>query len=460
MHIGIDAIDYYLPKLALPIEELAKKREIPPAKLEKGLGLKTMALADVDEDTASMAANALLNLIQRNNIQPNKIGRIYLGTESALDAAKPTITYAVGTVEEKLKGKFGDRCFKNCDVIDMTFACIGAIDALENCIDWIRADTKRQAIVIASDIAKYELGSSGEYTQGAGAVAMLVKNNPDLLAINSTIGVSSQHVGDFFKPRRILSNDMLKSKAGVTINEILETKKDELELFYEEPVFDGQYSNICYKERIKEALKHFKSQKKDVNFLTDWDHYIFHLPYAYQGRKVMLDFWIEWLKENYLLGQLENEIGKMDLNIYKDWKKAASKSSFYSNFITQKITAGEKASSFIGNMYTASIFMSLISLLTTSFEENKDVTSNKIGFLSYGSGSKSKILEGVISKNWKSKVENLNVFKSIEERKIIDFECYEKIHNGVIKKPVHENNAIVLKGIETKKDKEGFRYYN
>ena len=84
MEFGIDAIDYYLPNVALTIVSLAEKRDIIPAKLEKGLGLKYMALADVNEDTASMAANALLNLIVNNKIDPSTIGRIYLGTESAV----------------------------------------------------------------------------------------------------------------------------------------------------------------------------------------------------------------------------------------------------------------------------------------------------------------------------------------------------------------------------------------
>ena len=38
MEFGIDAIDYYLPNIALPIVSLAEKRDIIPAKLEKGLG--------------------------------------------------------------------------------------------------------------------------------------------------------------------------------------------------------------------------------------------------------------------------------------------------------------------------------------------------------------------------------------------------------------------------------------
>ena len=90
----------------------------------------------------------LLNLIQNNNIDPTTIGRIYLGTESAVDAAKPTATYAVGTVEKMLSSKFGQRCFKNCDVVDLTFACIGAVDALENCLDWVRVHPEKKLLLL------------------------------------------------------------------------------------------------------------------------------------------------------------------------------------------------------------------------------------------------------------------------------------------------------------------------
>ena len=78
--IGIDAIDYYVPPIALPIKKLAEARNIEAAKLEFGLGLKSMAITDIDEDSASMAANALIKLIINNNIDPTKICRIYLGT--------------------------------------------------------------------------------------------------------------------------------------------------------------------------------------------------------------------------------------------------------------------------------------------------------------------------------------------------------------------------------------------
>ena len=460
MTVGIDAIDFYIPQIALQIGSLAEAREIPAAKLEKGLGLKSIALADIDEDAASMAANALYQLLINNSIDPKTIGRVYLGTESALDSAKPTATYAIGAVEEKLTEKYGERCFKYCDVVDLTFACIGAVDALENCLDWVRVNPDKKAIVIASDIAKYELDSSGEYTQGAGAVAMLITSNPNILEIQKTIGLSMMHVGDFFKPRRKITNkDINQNGNNLSINTIFNTKKEVLELFFEEPVFDGYYSNECYQNRISEALEHFKSLS-NVNFLKEWNHLIFHLPYAFQGRRMMLDIWINWLKENNQLEVLEKEVGLMENADYKSWKKAASKSSLYRSFVDEKIADGEEASGHIGNMYTASIFMSLISLLSIANEKSQEIAGNKIGFLSYGSGSKSKIFEGIINKNWKAKIAKIDVFNKIANRKVIDFTTYEKLHNSAIKDPIITEKMFSLKSIDNKENKIGFRHYN
>ena len=85
----------------------------------------------------------------------------------------------------------------------------------------------------------------------------------------------------------------------------------------------------------------------------------------------------------------------------------------YQNFIENKIKDGEMASSYIGNMYTASIFMSLISLFYCAFDKKREINGNHVGFLSYGSGSKSKIFQGKLLK-WKQKVTHLNVMKDIQ----------------------------------------------
>ena len=200
--IGVDAISYYVPSIYLSIENLSNHRDLDYQKLNKGLGLEKMAIADSNEDPSSFAANALIDLFEKNKINPKEIGRIYMGTESALDASKPSATYATDLVEKYFTEKFGERCLRNCDVTDMTFACIGGVDALQNTIDWISRNPDKKAIVVTSDLSKYELNSSGEYTQGAGAIALLISENPSILAIDNIWGIATKSENDFFKPRR------------------------------------------------------------------------------------------------------------------------------------------------------------------------------------------------------------------------------------------------------------------
>src|SRR5690606_39191315 len=100
MTTGIDAIAFDIAKLHLPITTLAKARNIDPDKLEKGLGLLKMTLPDIHQDTVVFAANALTKLIKQNNLDPKKISRIYVGTESGIDSSKPIGSFVVSLMEQ------------------------------------------------------------------------------------------------------------------------------------------------------------------------------------------------------------------------------------------------------------------------------------------------------------------------------------------------------------------------
>lgn len=426
MGFGIEAASYYVPSLYLEIKDLAGKRGIDPAKLEKGLGLHKMGFPDVHEDAATFAAEALLKLIKDYEINPKDIARIYLGTESAIDAAKPTVSYAMQMVEKVLEADFGERCFKNCDVVDMTFACIGAVDALHNSLDFVRVNADKKAIVIASDYAKYELASSGEYTQGGGAVSLLISAKPDLIEIEDNWGIATESVFDFFKPRRHFKKEDLTNAP--------ENFPDQIEVFTDEPVFDGQYSNQCYQDRIREAYEHYKVVSGKQKPYENWKYLIFHLPYAFHGKRVFTEIY-----------SLENGLSYSNA----EEQKAVAKSEEYLKFISEKIEKTQSASSEIGNMYTASIFMALLSGLQTSFNENEELTGQEIGFLGYGSGSKSKVFAGKISENWKSVVEKWNLFENLNARLAIDFDTYEKLHRKQLEYSVNpEYSGFGLESVE------------
>jgi hydroxymethylglutaryl-CoA synthase len=439
MTFGIEAASYYAPSLYLEIKDLAEKRGIEPAKLEKGLGLHKMGFPDVHEDAATFAAEALLKLIKDYNINPKEISRIYLGTESALDAAKPTASYAMQMVEKVLEPEFGARCFKNCDVVDMTFACIGAVDALHNSLDFVRANPDKKAVVIASDYAKYELVSSGEYTQGGGAVAVLVSSNPDLIEIENNWGIATESVFDFFKPRRHFKKENLSNSP--------ENYPNKIEIFTDEPVFDGQYSNQCYQDRIREAYNHYKEITGKNKPYESWKYLIFHLPYAFHGKRVFTEI---YSLENGLSYETPEE------------QKTVAKSEEYVQFINDKIEKTQRASSEIGNMYTASIFMALLSGLQTSFNENEELAGEEIGFLGYGSGSKSKVFAGKVSQNWKNVVAKWNLFEDLKNRTAIDFETYEKLHRKQLEESVNQNyKGFGLTSVELESPVlKGARYYD
>ncbi|MDD2674540.1 MAG: hydroxymethylglutaryl-CoA synthase [Flavobacterium sp.] len=416
MKTGIDAISFDVAKIHLPINTLAKARNIEPEKLEKGLGLIKMTLPDIHQDTVVFGANALTKLISDNNINLNEIARIYVGTESAIDSSKPISSFLIALMEQK----FGENTLSECDVVDFTFACIGGVDAMQNCIDFITLNPTKKAIVVTTDFAKYDLNSTGEYTQGAGALAMLITSNPRIIAFENNWATSTKGVFDFFKPFRTISKTAI---TGNTTNEPwFENLESEVEIHKDQPVFDGQYSNQCYMDRTRDAYFSFKKLKNTTETVYDsWKSIVMHLPYAFQGRRM--------LSEIYALDASNTIItGDEDTSEYQNKLKEISKSEAYKEFVNEKLMPAEIASSLIGNLYTGSIFMGLLSTLAHFYDTEKEISGSKFGFLAYGSGSKSKVFEGTIQKDWKLAMADVNLFETIEKSYEIDFETYNKLH--------------------------------
>ena len=449
MKTGIDAISFDIAKLYLPIKTLAIARNIEPEKLQKGLGLLKMTLPDVHQDVVVFGANAITKLIIDNQIDLAEIARIYVGTESTIDSSKPIASF----LEALLEQKFGENILENCDVVDFTFACIGGVDALQNCIDFVRLNPDKKAIVVTTDIAKYDLNSSGEYTQGAGAVAMLVSSNPRIIAFDNLWATSTKGVFDFFKPHRIIEKEAVTG--NITNDSWFDILEAEIEIHKSQPVFDGQYSNQCYMDRTKNAYFEFKKLKNITkNLYNSWSSIIMHLPYSFQGRRMLseiygLDSDIEIFDKNMLAVEYQNKL------------KEISKSSDYQQFVTEKLQPAEIASSLIGNLYTGSIFMGFLSTLSYFYQTNKEITGHKFGFLAYGSGSKSKVFEGTIQEAWKQAISKVDLFETLEKSYEIDFETYEKLHKKEQKQAVlAPKSEWVLDRIEKENPNLlGARYY-
>lgn len=446
MTFGIDVISCYTAPLYLTIDELAAHRGIEADKLKLGLGLTHMTLPDVDQDVVVLGANALSRLIDDHTVELSKVDRIYVGTESGIDASKPVASFLLGLMEQRL----GVGVLSHVDAVDFTFACIGGVDALQNCLDYVRLNPTRQAIVVTTDIAKYDLGSSGEYTQGAGALAMLVSANPKLIEIGERWATDTQSVFDFFKPMRTISKADITGAADNP--EWFGQLEAEIEIHKDQPVFDGRYSNQCYTDRTRNAYFGLKRKLDYPNSLYEsWHSIIMHLPYAFQGRRM--------LPEIFALDG-EYDLDREDAG-YAAALKDLSKSTEYKKFVAQKLQPAEAASSLAGNFYTGSIFLGLLSALSIHAQSDTELAGEKFGFMAYGSGSKAKVFEGTIAEDWREVINKTNLFAQLEQGTRIDFKTYEALHKKERKQPVRTpHNEWVLHRIETEiPTLIGARYY-
>lgn len=497
--VGIDDFAVYIPQIYLSIEELAKQRNLNYAKLSKGLGLEEMAVPDALEDAATMAANAVLDLIHKNDLDPATIGRIYLGTESALDGAKPTATYVLDMLQDHFADSDGPNCFLHCDVVDLTFACIGGVDALQNCLEWAGAKAARIGIVVASDEAKYEMESQGEYTQGAGAVAMLVKRDPRLLAIDPDFGVATRPAHDFFKPqRRVTKREIIEEviallpdvsgmeldlrrmeerlSHGLTVRGVLDCNENHLMIHKTTPVFDGPYSNQAYQARIREALYDYRHRhgQEPGKLFADFNYLVFHLPYAFQARRMFSEIymeemkasgeWVDFILRNELEVPCADDYADREQYITKcsEFLRLVTKTKDYKDFVQQRIAPGEWASSRVGNLYAGSVFLSLMATLESALERDDEVAGESLCVFAYGSGSKAKVFRATVQPEWRGVAEAFDLERRLDQREAISYDVYERLHRCGQKRNVAQNDegGFFLADVHEDRDEtEGVRHY-
>jgi hydroxymethylglutaryl-CoA synthase len=376
MKIGIDRIGAYVPSEVLRAEVLAEARDIPLGKLKDGLGVHAMAVVPPWEDTVSLAANAGLRALG-DDVAAEEIGLCIVGTESGVDHSKPTAIF----VRELLGLP------SNCRTYEVKHACVGGTAALLTAMDWIASGSARgrKALVIASDIAKYPPGSAGEPTQGAGAVALVVSENPALVEMDrSTTGVFAGQVHDFWRP-----------------------------LDQTQAIVDGKYSVDCYLEALEHAFADYaRQQESDDNGEPLSDRFarlIFHAPFPRMASKAHTRMVVD------------------------DWQSNSARSAQLPEDLTELVEndAGERvdptlwATRLIGNTYTASMYFGLAAILE---REAAELEGKTLGFFSYGSGCCSEFFAGQIVEGASRVAEKIGLGELLERRKEVSMAEYERHH--------------------------------
>ncbi len=168
MSVGIVGYGCYIPKFRITVEEITKVWGENPENIKKGLGIEEKSVPDIDEDTVTISVEAGKNALLRAGIKPEKIGALYIGSESHPYVVKPSGTI----VAEALQ------LGTDLMVADLEFACKAGTAGIQCCISHVKAGQIEYGMAIGADTSQSRPGDALEYTAAAGGAAFVIGKDP------------------------------------------------------------------------------------------------------------------------------------------------------------------------------------------------------------------------------------------------------------------------------------------
>lgn len=274
--------------------------------------------------------------------------------------------------------------------IEIKEACYGATAGIQMAKEYIANHPESKVLVMGSDIARYGLDTPGESTQGAGAVAVLITKDPRVIALEDDNVFLTGDIMDFWRP-----------------------------VYSETAVVNGKYSTEQYIQFFETIWA--EHQRKFNDSLADFTAICFHLPYTKMGRKAL----------NTVIDSVSSEDQERLLENYR-------LSTLYSRQI--------------GNIYTGSLYLSVISLLD---HQTSLKAGDRLGFFSYGSGAVAEFFSGTLQENFQDYINAKGHQDLLDKRKKLSISEYEKRFNQQLPtdgstmkiESTDDPAAIVLTGI-------------
>ena len=350
MRIGIDKMAFATTNDYLDLVELAKERGVDPNKFTIGIGQDLQAVVPPTQDIVTLGATAAKKLLTPE-LEKN-ISTVIVATESGIDNSKASAIY--------IKHLLGLSDFTR--TVEMKEACYSATAAIQFAKGVVALNPQETVLVIAADIARYGLNTSGEVTQGAGAVAMLISQNPHILTLEDTTVAYSKDIMDFWRP-----------------------------LYATEALVDGKYSTNVYIEFFLQTFTRYR--QLTGRELADFAALTFHMPFTKMGKKGL----------EGLLKDRNDEVAQR---------------------LRTQLTASQLFSRQVGNLYTGSLYLSLMSLL-----QNSDLKAgSRIGLFSYGSGAEGEFYTGILEDGYEHYMNNIQ--EELEHRHQVSVAEYEKLFSS------------------------------
>ncbi len=447
-NIGISGLAAYVPPYRVWLEDWCDWTDNQWPKVREVVG-RSFRVRGPHHSVYTMAATAVMRLIDQYDIDPARVKFLGLGTESSTDNSAGAIIVK-GMVDEALIARGQAPISRSCEVPEFKHACLGGVYGMKGAIRHLALDgAGGQAIVVCADIAEYARGSSGEPTQGAGAVAMLLEEDPQLAVVDlvGSGSASDYRIMDFRKPMlRFCGQD-----------------RSESHQVQDFPVFNGKYSTTCYIDETLHALNDMYV-KRDIapsEYLRSLSTVFLHRPY----RRMPETGWaVSYL---FALGQgnaedraelasycyeagvdvdamraemlSKPEVAKLATPEKLQYEaypltmaalRAFRASRHFRKEILDKLALGSDMMLDLGNLYTAALPAWMAAGFEQALEEGSLSAGEEVLTLGYGSGDAAEVIPFFMADNWRDAAARMRFGASMELAIDLDREQYEALHDG------------------------------
>ncbi len=480
--VGISGLAAYLPPYRTNLSDWCDWTEGSWHKLKDVVG-HSFRMRGHHQNVYTMAANAVLKLIQQYNIDPRAIGFFAFGTESSTDNSAGAIIVK-GMVDQGLKKLGLPPICRNCEVPEYKHACLGGVYAMKGAARFLAFDGRdSKAIIVSADIAEYGRGSTGEPTQGAGAVAMLLEPDPKLLEIDLVrSGASAEYRGpDFRKPFVRFAQQKARSNSQLR----------------DFPVFNGFYSTNCYIDAMLIALNNMFTKRglDRAGYLKNIAAVFMHRPYTRMPETGLAMSYLFSLA----LGKAEDhaelkeycEAARVKFhdvveelssqrNVYKCVEQGKLNTPLFSRSlrvirvlkrfetfrkIEAKMSLGWEIMKNVGNLYSASLPAWIAAGVEDAFRRGVELRGEDILTIGYGSGDAAEAIPMRAVKGWQKYAEKIRFSESFDGAIDLNEAQYISLHSGrqPVDLPINTEGEFFISRVGQNENKEfedgGIEYY-
>jgi len=383
--VGIEKLTLYPGTASLSMELLANARDHDPKHPLEELLVTSRTVNPPWEDPVTMAVNAARSMLTEKDRADIEL--VIVGTESSPDFGKPISTYVQRYCE----------LGPNVRNFETKHACYGGTGGLMMAAHWVASGVRpgKKALIVCADQSRTHLGKPWEYVLGAGASAMLVSEQPDVIEFDlEHNGYWTQEIFDTYRP---------------TSNH--EVGHADTSLYGYLDALEGAYDNFL--ERLGESADAF-----------DYDAYfkknVYHVPFGgmtYRAHKALLRKW----------KRIKTSEAK------RHWEAKTKPSLVYN--------------SQLGGTYTSATFVALAGLI----DQCDDLTAgDRISMFSYGSGSCAEYYAATIGPRARAVLAEAKIQAKIDARQVLSVEEYErieKVRSSYIDQPTYEVDKSGVEGL-------------